>query len=225
VEGIHGQADIRRAEILNNEGLLAQSSHDLRHAEQLFQQAVDAFESALGQEGPSSVPAYANLAGLYGARHQYAKAEHVFELALNRDRTALPKVHPAIARDLNNLGWIAFKRRHYDRAEALFRESLDIFKKTLGPEHVDTAITEGNLANALWAMKRTDGVQQLYDEEIQVLERAWGRDNPKLIEALDVYAKFLRANAQSAKAEEAETHALRIRVKQAIVADQGRPRS
>jgi tetratricopeptide (TPR) repeat protein len=225
VEGIHGQADIRRAEILNNEGLLAQSKHDLRHAEQLFQQAVDAFESALGQGGPSSVPAYANLAGLYGARHQYAKAERVFELALDRDRSVLPKVHPAIARDLNNLGWIAFKRRHYDRAEALFRESLDIFKKTLGPEHVDTAITEGNLANTLCAMKRTDGVQQLYDEEIQVLERAWGRDNPKLIETLGVYAKFLRANAQSAKAEEAETHALRIRVKQAIVADQGRPRS
>jgi tetratricopeptide (TPR) repeat protein len=225
LEGLHGQADILRGEILNNQGSLAQSNHDLKSAEQLYKQAIASFESALGHGSQSSVPSYANLAGLYGAKGQYDKAERVFQSALDRDRSVLPRIHPAVARDLNNLGWVAYKRKHYDRAESFFREALDIYRKTFGAEHVDTAMTEGNLANTLWALKRTREAEGLFENSIEVLEHSWGKDSPKLIETLQVYAKFLRANSESAKAEEAETHALRIRVRQAIAADQNAPRS
>jgi tetratricopeptide (TPR) repeat protein len=217
---LHGQADIQRGAILNNLGLTAEANRDYRRAERLFREAAETWKSSLGNKHPNLTATYSNLATLYERKGQFDKAEKMLQDVLARDTSVLRREHPAVARDLNNLGWLEYRRRRYAQSEAYLREAVEIFRSTLGASHPDVGLSEGNLASTVAALKRADEAQSLFADSLKVLEKSWGPENPKMIGALEVYARFLRANSQNALAEETETRAMHIRVVNAIAAEQ-----
>jgi tetratricopeptide (TPR) repeat protein len=220
LSGAAGQANVQRGAIFYNLGLTAELERNFPGAERLFHSAINTWRPALGDFHPNITAAYSSLASLYEEKHQYKKARKILDEVLARDTAVLPRVHPSLGRDLNNLGSLEFRQRHYAKAESYLRQAVGTFRTTLGPGHPDTGLSEANLAGVLSAMKRVDAAQEFYRDSLRILELSYGPDNPKLIGILEAYAQLLRADSQSALAEQTETRAMHIRVVNAIAAEE-----
>lgn len=204
------------ATALNNLGEVESARGNWKDAEVDFERASEIWRRAYGEEHPDVASALANLAALYRKLHKYDRAAPLLDRALAIDRAVLGPDNGKVALDLNNLGALAMARHRYPEAEALFARALAINEQAQGPRGADTGLDAGNLATAYMADRRYGDSAPLYLRAIQIREREFGARDPKLCALLELYANVLRKTEDFAGAEEAEAHAMKICVRNAM---------
>jgi len=204
---------------LNGLSETARASGDLKLARSFSMQALSFLRQSVGTDHPDYATALATLAAIYVDLHNNRKARELYRNVLSIDERSFGTAHPRVGTDLNNIAVTSAQLHDYASAEFYFRRAL------AGPVNtVPSAFWRANLAELCVRQSRRDEALHLYREATSILGQA---SSPTLryAEILEEYAVLLRGAGSYAEAEEAETRAMRIRVRHAIENPTGAARS
>jgi tetratricopeptide (TPR) repeat protein len=91
------------ARLLNQTGYFLDEQGRYSEAEPYFLQALQIYQTQLGQAHPDTASSLNNLALLYQSQGRYSEAEPYYLQALQIRQTQLGQAHPDTATSLNNL--------------------------------------------------------------------------------------------------------------------------
>ena len=83
----------------------------------------------MGEEHPSIVGYYNNLAEVYKRQREYEKAEELYKKSLQIRERVLGEEHPDTINSYNNLAILYDDRGEYEKAEELYKKVLKFAKK------------------------------------------------------------------------------------------------
>lgn len=198
------------AAALEGLSLLARARGDLKQAHLLGTRALLLLQASLGADHPEYAAALANLALVYTDLHDARKARGLYLEALRIDELKLGPAHPRLGTDLNNLGVASAELRDYISAESYFRHALEVDSKS-----VTAAFWMANLANVYAREGKRDDALQLDRNATTILSEA-NAPGLRVAAILEEYASLLRGAGWYAEAEDAQTRAMRIRVRYAM---------
>jgi len=92
--------------LLNKLGLLYQSQHKFKAAEQLYQRALELSKKVVKDSGRNAASILMNLASLYHEQKRYAEAEPLYQRSLELAEEVHGASHPKVARRLRRLAEI-----------------------------------------------------------------------------------------------------------------------
>jgi tetratricopeptide (TPR) repeat protein len=214
-----GPNDPETATVLNNLGQVAMLRGDRAKARALFRRAIHIWEKTLGPEHPNVASGLSNLATAFSSGKKYRDAEPLFRRALSIDTARYGYANISTGRDLNNLGVLCFTTRRYNEAEPLFAKALEVHRRT-APVSPETAKVIRNLAEVRTSLGAPQDAEALYKEALAM----WGASNnpndPESLPAVEALIALCRKSQRYAEAEKLELRAMRIRVKQALAAEQ-----
>jgi tetratricopeptide (TPR) repeat protein len=207
---LNGAKDPSMAAALEGLSLLARARGDLKQAHLLGTRALLLLQASLGADHPEYAAALANLALVYTDLHDARKARGLYLEALRIDELKLGPAHPRLGTDLNNLGVASAELRDYISAESYFRHALEVDSKS-----VTAAFWMANLANVYAREGKRDDALQLDRNATTILSEA-NAPGLRVAAILEEYASLLRGAGWYAEAEDAQTRAMRIRVRYAM---------
>ena len=170
----------------------AQSRHD--EAEALYKQSLTAREKAPDSKPIDLTPTLQNLATLYLDQGKYDQAEPLYKRVLAIREKSLPPDHPEIATSLEALAWLYEKQGKPAEAAPLLERALTIYEKALGPAHPHVARCCTKMTDVYGDLKRYDRAEACCKQALGIYERAPEVHSSALAEALEDYARVLRAN-------------------------------
>lgn len=116
VKAIHdktfGEAE---AIIINNLALVYEQANKLKHAELLYQFALEIQEEVFGRDHPTIAVILNNLAVLYAKQKKFKDAEPLFQRALEIKEKQLGRIHPDVAKLMNNLASFYYNQGKYQQ--------------------------------------------------------------------------------------------------------------
>ena len=121
----------------------------LAEAEQMYQQALQGKEKALGAEHTSTLETVNNLGVLYRNQGKLAEAEKMCKWALQGREKALGAEHKSTLDTANNLGNLYKDQGKLAEAEYMYQRALQDYKKALG---VGNSITYIPALNIIWGL-------------------------------------------------------------------------
>ena len=136
----------RLAEAYRSEGLI-------REAEDLYLQAIELTERALGPRTIFLPPLLNNLARIKEETERCADAEELYARAVKliEDCPGYGPEDPNLGSILTNFGTLCDKMNRHDEAQKLYKRALGIKEKALGRNHVSVAVTLEHYAASLRA--------------------------------------------------------------------------
>ncbi|MBV9500748.1 MAG: tetratricopeptide repeat protein [Acidobacteriaceae bacterium] len=216
IVGALSDQDPLLAAISENMGMVASAEGNWNEAREWYQRAADIWLKSLGQTHPSYAAALSNLAGVETKKKHFKAAQELYGQAYEIDRNALGPNHPRVAADLSNMAAEKFYLKHLDEAVPLFERSRELLEHSFGPDSRQVAEAWRNLALVYWAEKQCPESELAFAKAIRALEASSNAQNPVLSTWLQEYAVVLRTDKQFALAEQAETRALGIQVKNTV---------
>jgi tetratricopeptide (TPR) repeat protein len=158
-----------------------------------------------------------NLALLNALQKHYDEADALNERSLRILAKVSDSAHPLTGSVLNNMGFVSFGRHQYAKAQEQFLHAIEAKRKS-GPElDPSLAAMYRNLGDVYATEKRYVDAKSCYGEAIRIWDATSGPLNPQLATPLENYARVLRKTEDFAEAEQAETRALGIRVRNSLV--------
>ncbi len=151
-------------------------------AERVARTALQRAEAALGEEHPSTLASFNNLANLHSLQGRFEAAEPLLARALRIGEQALGKEHPGTLASLNGLAFLYDAQGRFHEAEPLLVRVFAVRARLLGDEHADTRRSAKNLAQLYFAQGRYEETESLYERALRIDEGLLGEGHP---DALD----------------------------------------
>ncbi|MBW4517949.1 MAG: tetratricopeptide repeat protein [Timaviella obliquedivisa GSE-PSE-MK23-08B] len=191
-------------------GRLYQDQGRYSEAEPLYLQALEIYQSQLGQDHPSTATSLNNLAGLYESQGRYSEAEPLYLQALEIRRSQLGQDHPDTAMSLNNLAELYRSQGRYSEAEPLYLQALEIWRSQAGHDHSNTATSLNNLAALYDSQGRYSEAEPLYLQALEIWRSQLGQNHPDTATSLNNLALLYKSQGRYSEAEPLYLQALEI---------------
>jgi CHAT domain-containing protein/Tfp pilus assembly protein PilF len=181
---------VAEAGAANNLALALFQLNDHAGSRQRLEQALRAYERALGPDHPEVGKTLSNLANVVSESGDLAEARRLYERAIAIQEKRQGPDHPDVALNVNNLGDIYYLVGDFDTAAALFERALNVLERSFGPEHTRVAMALGNLAQVRAAQRRRTEARALFTRALAIREKAVGPDHPTLVYTLTGFAEL-----------------------------------
>lgn len=181
VNGIKSEA---YAAAVNNLAFLYKVLEQYKPAQELYEEAVEVWRSALGEHHEDYAVGLMNLAELHRAAGHSVDAEPILRRALEIFRR-LGEENPRLAGALNNLAVLHERRGDYDEAERLHKQAVDIRRKLSGENSPDFAQSLNNLARVYERRDNPAAAETLYEQALWIYRAVLGADHPTTLQTLD----------------------------------------
>jgi eukaryotic-like serine/threonine-protein kinase len=176
---------------------------DYAGAEQLYRKALAIEEHAFGSDSPQAATYANNIVNLFRAEERYADAEPFARRAVDIRTRRLPPDHPLTARAVINLATILVALGKGDEAIALFQRGLAMQARSLPPGVYDHAYARQLYGEGLLALGRAKDASRELAAAYDLTVKARGAND----QAVEVMAKWARAEAESGDPNSAIAHA------------------
>jgi len=187
-----GSSDIRIAASLLNLSIAYRGLGRTSEALELQTRAVRLFEESLPDSRNLAI-ALNNLGIDYRDLGRYAEAEPLFRRSLSIMEKSLGPTNPWVGNPLTDLGVLYWKIGRLDEAEKLLQRALKLWEKNPGEKHPWTAWPLWALGNVYRDEGRLAEAEPYYQRAVAIRRAALPADDPDLRDALNDYAKLLRA--------------------------------
>lgn len=181
---------VNEAVAANNLALALFQLNDYAGSRQRLEQALHAYERALGPDHPEVGKTLSNLANVVSESGDLAEARRLYERAIAIQEKRQGPNHPDVALNVNNLGDIFYLVGDFDTSAALFERSLKVLEQTFGGQHTRVAMAVGNLAQVRAAQGRREEARTLYSRALAIREKAVGLEHPSLVYTLTGFAEL-----------------------------------
>ncbi|MCA9713781.1 MAG: tetratricopeptide repeat protein [Myxococcales bacterium] len=208
-----GADDVRRASLLNIQGVVASAAGRLEEASGSYEEALEIRERALGSEHPDVADALNNLGNVAYTDGRYNEATRSYERALGIREKALGSEHPSVAMSLNNLGNVAHGEGRYADAAGYYGRALGIWEEALGREHPNVADTLNNLGEVAYGEGRYEDASGYYQRALGIREEALGSEHPSVADSLNSLGNVAYSEGRYEEATGYYERALGIREK------------
>jgi len=169
---------ITRARIIAGQGNVAQ-------AEELFRQALEKREKALGSEDGRVAASLTDLGLLMLGVGRLSEAELYLVRALGLYRRLEGEKHQHVGTALNNVAKLREKQGNLPEAASLYQHAIETFEKALGSKHAYVATTLSNLGMLLRQQKDFEGGEDALKRCLKIREHALDKSHPKVAETLN----------------------------------------
>jgi serine/threonine-protein kinase len=208
---IHGAADPRVADVLNQTGHVLDDKGHYEDALARYESVLSLRSETLGPDHPKVGAALNNVANIHGklGRHEdalvgYGRALAIYEQGLGPGHPKIAGLHHNVAIVLSNLGrneealarhrrGLAIRERtlppeellgRYDEALQYAQRALELRERVLGPEHPDVAFALNNVGAAVAELGRHEEALRHLQRALALREAAFGRDHPDVAYSL-----------------------------------------
>jgi tetratricopeptide (TPR) repeat protein len=164
------------------------------------QQALNHYQTLLGENDYSTIAASNNLALLYLRSGQLTETETLLEKTLSVLKPRFNNM-PIMATVLNNLAGLYREQGKYGQAETLYQQSLAIREKALGKDQPDVAGSLNNLALLYQELGNYVTAEPLYQKSLVIWKAALGKGHPDVATGLNNLAALYYDQAKYAAAE------------------------
>jgi len=169
---------ITRARIIAGQG-------DVAQAEELFRQALEKREKALGSEDGRVAASLTDLGLLMLGIGRLSEAELYLVRALGMYRRLEGEEHQHVGTALNNVAKLREKQGNLPEAASLYQHAIETFEKALGSRHAYVATTLSNLGMLLRQQKDFEGGEDALKRCLKIREHALDKSHPKVAETLN----------------------------------------
>lgn len=142
---------------------------------------------------------------------EHAKAEMHFQRALQAERVAYGPEHLEVATTEAALSANYLQQGRNTEALPLMRHALAVYEKYLGAKHWRVASVTYNLGALLFHEKRYEEAEGSLRKALIAAEDNYGKEDPQILQPLELYSLVLFLNDKDAKAEELESRSRAIR--------------
>jgi len=174
----------------NNLALALFQLNDYSGSRQRLEQALGAYERALGADHPEVGKTLSNLANVVGELGDLAEARRLYERSIAIQEKRQGPDHPDVALNVNNLGDIFFLVGDFESSAALFERALKVLEGAFGPQHTRVAMALGNLAQVRATQGQREEARALYSRALAIREKAVGPEHPSLVYTLTGFAEL-----------------------------------
>lgn len=205
------------------EGQQAQSSGNLKSAEEYFRQAVKQSDYER-QKGAERVKALSALAGVLVLEARSDEAIPIYKRSLSILKQSLGSKNPGLVPTMLALGSIYESDGDHARAMVLYNQVLAISEVNFGPQDREVAKSLHHLARVKQAAGMREGAEGDYKRALSILRQKPSQLDTELSTCLRDYAELLRSlqRQSEAKALDAERKGL-YEVSSANETKQGEP--
>ena len=201
---------VNEAVAANNLALALFQLNDYTGSKQRLEQALHAYERALGPEHPEVGKTLSNLANVVSESGDLAEARRLYERAIAIQEKRQGPNHPDVALNVNNLGDVFYLLGDFDTSAAQFERALKVLEQTFGPQHTRVAMALGNLAQVRAAQGQRDEARALYSRALAIREKTLGPEHPSLVYTLTGFAELQARLAEREPARAMFNRALAI---------------
>src|SRR5215469_1200364 len=145
---------------------------------QLYEQALEVFVGAHGENSPQVGVIYHNLGGILFAKGDLAAAEGFARRSWEISKKQWGEEDIRTMADAVAYAAILDGLEHHTESETIYRRALGIYQTTLGTEHYEIAAVLHNIAALLAACNRCDEAEQHYRRALAIKEKLLGSDSP-----------------------------------------------
>lgn len=131
----------------HNLGILYSKQGKLDLAEQMYQQALQNLEKALGLDHISTLSIVNNLGNLYLKQDKLDLAEQMLQRTLQGKEKALGLYHISTLDTVHILGLLYFNQGKLDLAEQMYQRALQGYEKVIGLDNITTYVPA---LNTIW---------------------------------------------------------------------------
>jgi tetratricopeptide (TPR) repeat protein len=146
-------------------------------AEKAVREVLRIKREVLGEEHPSTAPAYHNLALCLEVQGKYAEALLLAEKALAISRKSLGEDHPRTAEDYRRVASCMGHLGKYALALPRNEKALAICRKVLGEEHPSTAAACNEVGFCLKAQGKDAEALPYFEKALRIYQSALGEDD------------------------------------------------
>lgn len=158
----------------------------LEAARDLFQEALEAKRSSLGDENVQIGLTLQNLGGVLRELSKPAKASKMIREGLEIIKRLYPRNHAMVGTAFNNLAYDQKRNGLYLEAEKNYEEALDIRQSVFGENHPETVLVMNNLAELYISMNKPEKAQEIQEKILELLgyedhdeeSSEWNRGKP-----------------------------------------------
>jgi CHAT domain-containing protein/Tfp pilus assembly protein PilF len=181
---------VNEAVAANNLALALFQLNDYAESKRRLEQALHAYERALGPDHPEVGKTLSNLANVVSESGDLAEARRLYERAIAIQEKRQGPNHPDVALNVNNLGDVFYLLGDFDTSAAQFERALKVLEQTFGPQHTRVAMALGNLAQVRAAQGQRAEARALYSRALAIRENALGPEHPSLVYTLTGFAEL-----------------------------------
>ena len=183
-------------------GALALAENDYAEAARNYELVAKGRDVQYGEEHPSTLVAWHNVATAYEALGRYEEAEPIYLRNLEIERERSGPDYPDLLVSAHNLAFLYSSMGRYEDSEVLFKDTLERCARVFGPFHPGTMSCTQNLANVYRATDRLDACIELLRGAYTDAGRELGDDNLTTVELGWKLADAMVANDEAAGANE-----------------------
>jgi tetratricopeptide (TPR) repeat protein len=166
-----GRYDESTLATLSSLGVLWHVTHSGDGA-RVLEQVLEDYVRTLGEDHPSTLTCWHNLATVHADEGWAAGAIPCFEAALAGRTRVLGEDHPHTLSSRHGLAACYVTAGHPDQALPLLEQSLEDCRRVIGQDHPATLTVRGDLAQACLEAGQTDRAVALYEECLEIGIRA-----------------------------------------------------
>ena len=211
-EKMFGNDHLALAVVLHNLAALYGYLQRYGEAETVHQRVIMLQEQALGPEHPALASSFNSIADVYRRQGRFPEAKHYFARCI-AILERLPQPRKPLPSCLGGMAIILKNQGTYGEAERLQFQVLEIWRSLVGPKHPDFALTQYNIARLYAAQDRNKEAEQWFRDALKNLEQALGPNHPRMSDAFEAYAEFLRQTNREDSAIFMDLRAKAIRAK------------
>ncbi|MCH9684643.1 MAG: serine/threonine-protein kinase [Deltaproteobacteria bacterium] len=202
-----------RAELLNNQGLVALAAGDPEAALAHHREALALREDVFGPEAAQVAVSLNNVAGAKYGMGDAAGAAEDFERALHIRRQVLGAEHPDVAASYGNLATALIPLGKLDEAESHSLEGIRILEDAFGPDHPLVGTMNHNLGTLYLAWRDPTRAEKRLLRGLRIRRRALEPDHPLVAVSLSALSAAQMARDDQPAAITSLTEALEIQTK------------
>ncbi|KAJ5366097.1 hypothetical protein N7541_000038 [Penicillium brevicompactum] len=204
---------LNAATILSNCGWFLDLQGAYEEAEAMHRRALEARETVLGREHPSTLTSVSYLGNVLDSQGKYEEAEAMHRRALETRETVLGREHPDTLTSVSYLGNVLDSQGKYEEAEAMHRRALEAREKVLGREHPDTLTSVSYLGNVLDRQGKYEEAEAMHRRALEAREKVLGREHPDTLTSVSYLGNVLDSQGKYEEAEAMHRRALEAREK------------
>jgi CHAT domain-containing protein/tetratricopeptide (TPR) repeat protein len=185
----------RKADALNNLGLVCTAALRFEEAEQRYLNALDVDEGVYGSSHPEVATIVTNLGLCYLQQSRYKEAREQFERSLMIIKRVFGAEHPSVTFVLHNLAMLSQAQGELGEAERLLRRSLKIREQSFGADDSNVALS--SLGWVLLEKKNWTDAYELFARSTKISAQRSSREgrSPQNRADIAAHVDLRRANA------------------------------
>ena len=179
----------------------------LGEAEEMYKQALVAYENAMGSDDEGAFLVLNNLACLYSRQERLEDAEKMFLRALDGFERVVGAENVRALDTMGNLAGLYRDQGKLAEAEEMYKSALRGKERSCGPEHFSTLMTVNGLGIVYKKQGKKTEAEHMYQRALTGYEKDWGgrdiwsNEHFELLETIHNLAILYREQGRMAEAE------------------------